>query len=72
MGNWICKNCGYSGKDLIFQFTDYSYCMATNEIEPEYKAKPPKWVEDKSFGESKIGEPVGCLKCHAWGVNYFE
>ncbi len=65
-----CKTCGYSGKKLIFQFTDYTYCLATNSEEPDYISKAPKWVG--SGDEARIGEPVGCPKCKEWGVNNFE
>jgi hypothetical protein len=37
MTRYKCKNCGYSGSKLFFQFTDYTYCIATNDKEePEY------------------------------------
>jgi len=72
MANYKCKNCGYTGHELVFQFTDYTYCVATNEEEPEYISKPPNWVTDKAVGDAEVGEPVGCPKCHAWGVSNFE
>ena len=72
MSKYRCKNCGHTGNELIFQFNDYSYCVATNDEESEYKRGIPKWVKDKGFGEAKIGEPVGCPKCHGWGVDNFE
>lgn len=72
MKKYRCKNCGYSGEELIFEFNDYSYCVSSNEEEPEYISDVPKWVKDKGFGDSKIGEPVGCPKCHVWGVDNFE
>lgn len=31
MGKYKCKNCGYDGDELIFQFNDYTYCLASNE-----------------------------------------
>lgn len=66
-----CKNCGYKGSKLIFQFNDYGYCIASNEEEPDYvTCKVPKWV--KRSGDAEIGEPIGCPKCHAWGVDNFE
>ncbi len=65
-----CKNCGYKGNKLIFQFNDYGYCLATNEEEPEYKGRVPKWAEEK--GDAKIGKPVSCPKCRSWGVGNFE
>lgn len=66
-----CKNCGYKGNKLIFQFNDSGYCTATNEEEPEYvSCEMPAWV--KQEGDAEIGEPVGCLKCHAWGIDNFE
>ena len=49
-----CKNCGYEGKKFIFQFNDYGYCVASNEEEPEYLGRAPKWAES---GEAEIGEP---------------
>ncbi len=71
MPKYKCKNCGYRGKELIFQFNDYSYCIASNEEEPEHiTCKLPEWVEET--GDAEIGEPVGCPKCHSWGVNDFE
>jgi predicted Zn-ribbon and HTH transcriptional regulator len=73
MAKYKCKNCGYSGNKLIFQFTDYTYCIASNnKEEPEFLTSVPKWVEDKGVGEASIGEPVGCPKCHSWGINNFE
>lgn len=67
-----CKNCGYQGAELIFQFNDYSYCVATNEETPAYVSSTPRWVTGKSLGEADIGEPVGCPKCKCWGVDNFE
>lgn len=72
MKKYKCKNCGYSGDELIFQFNDYGYCLASNEEEPEYIGDVPKWVKDKAVGDAEIGEPVGCPKCHAWGSYNFE
>ncbi|HHT9119084.1 MAG TPA: hypothetical protein ACFYD3_00875 [Candidatus Hypogeohydataceae bacterium YC41] len=67
-----CRTCGYKGDELIFQFVDNSYCVASNAEEPEYKGDIPKWVKDKGVGEAEIGDPVGCPKCRAWGVHNFE
>jgi predicted Zn-ribbon and HTH transcriptional regulator len=67
-----CKKCGYKGKELIFQYSDYSYCIASNEKEPDFLGGPPEWVRDKDFADAEIGEPVGCPKCHVWGVHNFE
>jgi len=67
-----CKSCGYSGDEFIFEFNDYGYCVASNEEEPEFISDVPKWVKDKAVGDAEIGEPVGCPKCHAWGVDNFE
>ena len=72
MADYKCKNCGYMGNELVFQFTDYTYCLATNEVEPEYKIGIPDWVRIEHFGDVEIGEPVGCPKCHIWGVSNFE
>ena len=72
MKKYKCKNCGYNGPDFIFQLNDYGYCVATNSDDPEYKGEPPEWVNSKGYGEAKIGEPVGCPKCFAWGVDKFE
>jgi len=72
MTKYKCKNCGYTGRDLIFQFNDYSYCVATNAEEPEYISESPSWVKDKAVEDGEIGEPVGCPKCHSWGVQNFE
>lgn len=60
------------GHELVFQFTDYTYCVAINDDEPEYESKTPDWVKTKDLGAAEIGEPVGCPKCHAWGVDKFE
>jgi len=70
MPKYRCKNCGCQGKKLIFQFNDYGYCLASNRREPEYLGTVPRWVEGK--GDAEIGEPVGCPRCHSWGVNNFE
>jgi len=71
MPKYRCRNCGYQGRKLIFQFNDYGYCVATNEEEPEYvSCEMPEWVEGK--GDAEIGEPVGCPKCHSFGVYNFE
>lgn len=67
-----CINCGYKGKRFIFQFTDYDYCVATNEDEPEFISSQPKWVEDMVVGDAEIGEHVGCPKCHSCGVDNFK
>ena len=68
-----CRKCGYKGKRFIFQFTDYTYCIASNEEEPKYLDSVPKWIDKHcSGGDAEIGEPVGCPKCHAWGVGNFE
>ncbi len=69
IGKYKCKNCGYNGDELIFQFNDYTYCVASNEKEPEYIGVCPDWV---TAGDAKIGEPVGCAKCRTWGVGNFE
>lgn len=73
MPKYKCLYCGYSGNKLIFQFTDYTYCVATNDEEPEFIDSTPRWVEDMLIvGDAEIGEPVGCPKCHAWGVGNFS
>lgn len=72
MTKYKCLNCGYRGKKFIFQFDDYGYCVASNEEDPDYISDIPQWVKDKNVGEAKIGEPVGCPKCHVWGVHNFE
>ena len=72
MQKYLCKNCGYKGKELIFQFNDYAYCVASNEKEPAYIGDVPKWVKDKGYSEAEIGEPIGCPKCQVWGVDKFE
>ena len=67
------QKCGYKGRKFIFQFTDYAYCIASNDEEPEYLDSAPKWIDKHcSGGDAEIGEPVGCPKCHAWGVGNFE
>jgi hypothetical protein len=72
MNKYKCLKCGYKGKRFIFQFDDYTYCVATNEEEPDYISDIPQWVKDRNVGDAEIGEPVGCPKCHAWGVHNFE
>lgn len=72
MAQYKCSNCGYSGNKLIYQFTDYTYCVASNEEEPEYIEDCPDWVKDRDSGDAEISHPVGCPKCHAWGVDKFE
>ena len=51
MAKYKCVNCGYSGKDFVFQLTEYTYCMATNEDEPEYESGVPSWVKNKCIGD---------------------
>ena len=70
MPKYRCKSCGYKGRNLIFEFNDYGYCVATNREEPDYVGVVPKWVEGKA--DAEIGEPAGCPKCHGWGVHNFE
>jgi len=70
LGKYRCLSCGYDGDELIYQLTDYTYCVASNDENPEYIDSCPDWVRDG--GEAEIGEPVGCPKCHAWGVHNFE
>jgi len=72
MKQYKCKNCGYMGSDLIFQFNSYGYCLATNGEEPKYLSEPPDWVRNKTVGDAEIEEPVGCPKCHAWSISNFE
>ncbi|HII54030.1 hypothetical protein COT30_02825 [Candidatus Micrarchaeota archaeon CG08_land_8_20_14_0_20_49_17] len=72
MKRYKCTNCGYAGKNLVYQFTDYTYCLASNEEEPTYGGETPAWVKEKNTGDGTIGNPVGCQKCHAWGVDKFE
>ena len=67
-----CTNCGYSGDKFIFQFNDYTYCIASNKEEPEFIDGCPEWVYENVIGGAEISEPVGCPKCHAWGVSNFE
>jgi hypothetical protein len=69
MPAYRCTNCGYSGDRLIFQFNDYTYCVASNEEEPEYLEEAPDWV---GGGDAEIEDPVGCSECHVWGVTKFE
>jgi hypothetical protein len=72
MAQYRCLNCGYDGGELICQFNDYTYCVASNEEDPEFIDDCPDWVKDKGLGDAEIGQPVGCPKCHAWGVDKFE
>jgi hypothetical protein len=67
-----CKNCGYGGKELVFQFTDHGYCVASNKGKSDFISSAPGWVTDMAVGDAEIGEPVGCPKCHAWGGYNFE
>jgi hypothetical protein len=71
-GKYKCVKCGYNGKEFVFQFNDYGWCVASNTQDPEYIRESPQWVQDKVSGDVEIGEPVGCPKCHAWGVSNFE
>jgi hypothetical protein len=71
MGRYKCKSCRYDGDKFVFQFNDYTYCVASNGDDPEYIGACPDWVP-VSVGDAEIGEPVGCPKCHAWGVGNFE
>ena len=71
--SYRCRKCGYQEK-FIYQFTDYTYCVATNPSPedaegPEYIEPAPDWV---TFGDAEIGDPVGCPNCHAWGVGEIE
>jgi len=72
MAKYKCKKCGYDGDKIIFQFSDYGYCVATNQEDPEYLSESPEWIKYKGLGEAIIGQPVGCPKCHAIGVNHFD
>lgn len=72
MGIYQCKNCGYHGSELIFQFNDYGYCLASNDEAPNYLNGAPEWVRERCFGEAEIGDPVGCPVCRTWGVYNFE
>jgi rubredoxin len=72
MAQYMCLNCGYSGSELIYEFNDYSYCVASNEEDPEFIDDCPDWVKDKGFGEAEVGQPVGCPECRVWGVDKFQ
>jgi hypothetical protein len=72
MGKYTCSICGYSGENLIFQLNDCTYCLASNAEDPEFIDDCPTWVKGKGGGDIEIGEPVGCPKCHAWGVDKFQ
>ena len=73
MGRWRCKKCGYDGDELVFEFTSYEYCMATNAEEPDHIDNVPDWVNEMGLGSGDIGRgPLGCPKCHAWGEDNFE
>lgn len=41
-----CKNCGYGGKKLVFQFANYGYCVASNKDEPDFISSTPRWVTE--------------------------
>jgi len=62
---WTCEICGDDTPDnLVFDMTDYTRCLATNNDEKEYRGKPPAiWLVDGVSAE--IGEPVGCPRCGA-------
>ncbi len=72
MGKYQCLICGYSGNNLIYEFNDYNYCLASNEEEPEFIDDCPAWIKDRALGEAEIGNPVGCPECLAWGTDKFE
>ncbi len=72
MPAYRCTNCGYSGDKFIFQFNEYTYCVASNEEEPDYLEEMPEWVSNLGFSDADIEDPVGCPQCHAWGVTKFE
>ena len=65
MSVYKCKNCGHTG-NLIFQYTAYSYCVATNEEVPTFRG------DFNKGGDAEIGNPVGCPACNAWGEDKFE
>ena len=65
MKKYKCKTCGYDGNKLIYQLNDYTYCVASNEENPEYVSDCPEWVKEKASGDAELGEPVACPKCHA-------
>lgn len=71
MAKYRCIECGYDGDNLVFSLTDYTYCVATNEEDPEYVEEAAEWIETKSVGYEEIGEPIGCPVCHAWGEDKF-
>ena len=66
-----CSNCGYEGAELVYQFNDYTYCLASNDEEPEYIGPSPSWIPALA-GDAEIREPVGCPRCHARGVVNFD
>ncbi len=72
MRKYRCLNCNYDGDKLIYQFNDYSYCVASNDEEPDFIDDCPDWVKEKGLGDAEIGQPVGCPACHAWGEDKFE
>jgi len=72
LGKYRCQKCGYSGNDLVFQLTDYTYCVASNDEEKEYVSTSPDWVDSLGLGNAEIGEPVGCPQCHVWGTGKFD
>lgn len=71
MSRYKCLSCGYCGDELVCELTDYSYCVASNEMQPDYVSTSPDWVEKRHLGAAEIGPPVGCPKCHAWGEGNF-
>lgn len=32
MANYKCKNCGYRGCELVFQFNNYTFCVTINKV----------------------------------------
>ncbi len=72
MGKYRCLNCGYSGDNLVFQFTDYTYCVASNDEKKEYLSAYPAWIDSLGVGDAETGDPVGCPQCHTWGTDKFD
>ena len=53
MAQYRCLNCGYSGDELVYQFNDYSYCIASNEEEPDFIDDYPDFPVANDYNEMK-------------------
>ena len=72
MAKYKCKQCGYKGKDMVYEFNLYTFCVASNDEEPEYISDAPDWIRREGYSEADIGNPIGCPRCHALGEDNFQ